>query len=239
MVDPLTVEQVAALMAGEEPNTVVFSNDEATYFRDPESGVTESNGISRVNTAYKALIRAISSGKLEAVLFYDSRPFTEADFQALIAQVESGYSKPNPDFLAGDDERHENGAFIKLNPNWSKTTVKFDDISAWLRNRGIKDGFFFPQKAAPVAYLDPNHPRYSGRLAAAIRAWEAMEDQNLMSGKSPKAAMADWLNQNCKEFGLVYNGNVSNEAIERVSYVANWQTEGGSPKTPTEKPAIL
>ena len=233
LVQPLTVEQAASLIAGEEPSSVMFVNDEATYFSDPESGITESEGISRVNTAYKALKSAISNGELEADLFYESRSLNEADFQALIAQVElSGYSKPNPDFLAEDDETHEDGFFVKKNPNWAKTTVKFDDVVAWLTSRGVTDGFFFPVEEAPRDYLDPNHPRYSVRLAAAIKVWEAMGDENLLAGKATKTAIKDWLESRYKELGLVHKNKISNNAIENVVAVVNWQTVGGAPKTP-------
>lgn len=233
LVETLTVEQAAALIVGEEPSAVVFSNDEATHFRDPESGVTESIGISRVNTAYKALISAISSGKLEAQIFYESRPFNHQDRQELKFLLESSqYSRVTPDILAKDDEIYEDGYYKKRNPNWSKTTLKFDDISAWLKDRGFVDGFFFPKKATLINYLDPNHPRFSSKLAAAIKVWEAMEDQNLLSGKATKDALNQWLESRYKELALVHNGKISNNAIKDVVVVANWQTVGGAPKTP-------
>lgn len=233
LVDPLTVPQVAALIAGVEPDAVVFENEEASYFLDRESGIKDSAGITKVNIAYQAVISAINSDRLEADFFHDSRPFTETDFQALIAQVElSGYNKPNPEFLAKDDETHEDGFFVKKKPNWSKTEVQLDDVAAWLASRGIADGFFFPVKKAPRDYLDTDHPRYSVKLAAAIKVWEAMEDENLLARKSTKTAMTDWLESRYKELGLVHNGKISKNAIENVVSVVNWHTTGGAPKTP-------
>lgn len=233
LVDPLTIPQAAALIAGVEPNTVVFENDEAKYFLDPETGATDSVGISIVNAAYQGLISAIDSSKLSANLHHDSRAISHEDFQQLIFFSESEqYSRPTPDLLAEEDEIFEDGFFKKRNPKWSKTTVKFDDIVAWLTSRGIADGFFFPVEEAPRDYLDSTHPRYSVKLAAAIKVWEAMEDENLLAGKSTKTAMTDWLESRYKDLGLVHNGKISKNAIENVVAVVNWQTTGGAPKTP-------
>lgn len=233
LVDPLTIPQAAALIAGVEPNTVVFESDEAKYFLDPETGTTDSVGITRVNVAFQGMVSAINGGKLNASLYHNSRPIGHEDYQQLKFLVESSqYSRPTAELLAQEDEIFEDGFFKKRNPNWSKTTVKFDDVVAWLASRGIADGFFFPVEEAPRDYLDSTHPRYSAKLAAAIKVWEAMEDENLLAGKSTKTAMTDWLESRYKDLGLVHNSKISKNAIENVVAVVNWQTTGGAPKTP-------
>lgn len=77
-------------------------------------------------------------------------------------------------------------------------------------------------------YLDPSHPRYSPKLAASVLAWEAMEDENLRRGVSPKSAITTWLTDNHKAIGL----NLSKSGIGEVATVVNWKTTGGAPVTP-------
>ncbi len=80
--------------------------------------------------------------------------------------------------------------------------------------------------------MDESHPRYSAKLAAAIKAWEAMDDESLMSGMKPQAAMAAWLESRWAELGLSWDGKRNNTAIAEVAKVANWDLLGGPPKTP-------
>lgn len=234
LVDPLTVQQAAALIAGEEPNAVDFSGGEANHFRDPESGYTDSSGITWIRTAYVALINAILAGNLKAKLIHDSRPVDEADTQDLIDRMESGeYFDVNYSHLAGDDEDHVEGYFIKKKPDWTKTMLDVQTLKEWLISKNMKTGFFFGNEVTVNDYLDMDHPRYSARLAAAIKVWEAMEDENLLSGKSPKIAMAEWLQSRYKELGLIHNEKISKNAIDNVVSVVNWQTGGGAPSTPS------
>jgi hypothetical protein len=87
-------------------------------------------------------------------------------------------------------------------------------------------------------FLDPNHPRYSSKLAAATDVRQAMEDDHgLLIGKSPKIAMKKWLRSRRRKYGLVDAEGKTNElAIEEISKVANWLLKGGAPKTPLQKP---
>jgi hypothetical protein len=118
--------------------------------------------------------------------------------------------------------------------NWAKTTVAVDDIRAWLRSRGIKTGFFFPEPEADPDYLSQSHPNYSTKLAAAIGAWKAVSaDADLRRGKSVKQALAVWLRQHANDFGLTKeDGNPNEQGIEDIAKIANWDTRGGAPKTP-------
>lgn len=85
-------------------------------------------------------------------------------------------------------------------------------------------------KPKVAAYLDPAHPRFSAKLAAAVRAWEAVSESN---GKSIKAELESWLLQHASELGLVKSsGEINQLGIEEVAKVANWQVTGGAPKTP-------
>ena len=125
------------------------------------------------------------------------------------------------------------GAIIyRVNPDWSKSSVSVDVLKAWLSSRGLRKGFFFPDAAMTdiPGYLDPNHLRYAPKLAAAVRAWQAVTDPN---GRSPKQAMDKWLREHAAEFGLSDDEGKPNETgIEEVAKVANWLPGGGAAKTP-------
>lgn len=125
-----------------------------------------------------------------------------------------------------------------------RSIVERDSLVLWLASRGVSGGFFFPDPQVSTApeYLDPQHPRYSDKLAAAVMVWQAMEDENLRRGKSLVTAMKDWLETRYKEFNLVHDhdnpksnykaGDRNDGAIRQVAQVANWLTKGGPPPTP-------
>lgn len=113
-----------------------------------------------------------------------------------------------------------------------ESQVEVYSLRNWLAERGIKAGFFFPDDTAAPDYLDPRHPRYAPKLAAAVKAWQAAESESL-SGRSPKQALVKWLRQNAAKYGLSDEDGKPNETgIEEAAKVANWQPGGGAPKTP-------
>ena len=90
-----------------------------------------------------------------------------------------------------------------------------------------------PQGQSP-AYLDPDHPYYSPKLAAAIAAWEALTaNPALFTSKPPKSAAKKWLTDNAKRLGLIKNdGTINGQGIEEVAKIINWKLTGGAPRTP-------
>lgn len=133
-----------------------------------------------------------------------------------------------------DFESDINGNAYPISDTTSlKSTVDVDSLKAWLKTRGVKTGFFFPEETSPPDYLNKDHSRYSAQLAAAVKVWIAFEDDNLIGAKPPKAAMEDWLNTHYSELGLVHQGKISKTAIEECAKVANWNDKGGATKTPT------
>lgn len=108
--------------------------------------------------------------------------------------------------------------------------IDVESLRAWLARRGLKPAFFFPALTDKPDFLDPNNPRYAPKLAAAVRAWQAVTDPGK---KSAKQALEKWLREHAAEFGLVDDdGNPVNQAVEECSKVANWNQVGGAPKTP-------
>ncbi|MDR3449589.1 MAG: hypothetical protein P4M15_07570 [Alphaproteobacteria bacterium] len=111
--------------------------------------------------------------------------------------------------------------------------LEVDSLKAWLAGRGLKTGFFFPEKPLAQDYLNPKHPRYAPKLAAAVFAWLATDDESAIKGKSPKQALARWLREHAAQFDLADEDGKPNETgIDDAAKVANWQLGGGAPKTP-------
>ncbi|HEH6437449.1 TPA: hypothetical protein SHT55_000010 [Pseudomonas aeruginosa] len=132
--------------------------------------------------------------------------------------------------LTGDQAPIAPGQF-----HLSSTRIDTESIRIWLSSHGITSGFFFPDRNTETpSYLDQSHPHYSPKLAAAVRAWEAVSSQpERLLGKTPKQALQKWLRENAAQYGLSKDGNTSNEqGIEDISKVANWSQAGGVSKTP-------
>jgi hypothetical protein len=128
-----------------------------------------------------------------------------------------------------DDQGYANAAEGTV--DIEKSTVDVDSLIAWLDCRGLKNGFFSRDKTEKADYLDSKHPRYAPKLAAAVKAWLAVEDPG---GKHPKQALSKWLREHASEFGLSDDEGKPNETgIEEAAKVANWQPGGGAPKTPS------
>ena len=115
------------------------------------------------------------------------------------------------------------------------TIVSMDSLKAFLKDGNIKSDFFFPQGTENRTYLNPDSPHYAPKLAAAVKVWEAItDDQNMTNGKTPKQAMEKWLRVHASEYGLTKDdGNPNETGIEEICKVANWMPGGGAAKTPT------
>ena len=115
--------------------------------------------------------------------------------------------------------------------NIHESKVEVDSLRNWLARRGVRKGFFFPTENDAPDYLDPKNLRFAPKLAAAVRAWQAVTDPGK---KSAKQALEKWLNEHAAEFGLVDDdGKPIKQAVEDCSKVANWNQTGGAPKTPS------
>lgn len=117
----------------------------------------------------------------------------------------------------------------------SEALVSVRSLREFLKKRGITGGFFFPEYLDDRNYLDVDNSCYAAKLAAAVKAWEAItSDESRLNGKTPKQAIEKWLREHANEFGLTgADGNPVTAAIEQISKVANWKPEGGAAKTPS------
>ena len=127
--------------------------------------------------------------------------------------------------------------FIEGSIDLTQSTVQVDDLKNWLRQRGMKPAFFFPNDPEKPGYLDKEHPRYAQKLAAAVSAWIAVDTELALGGKSPKQALMKWLRESGVEFGLTDDeGKPNEQGIKECAKVANWKDRGGAPRTPTSNP---
>ena len=139
--------------------------------------------------------------------------------------------------VAYDSVEGEDGEWTRGGLDWHQTTIIVEDLRAWLRLRGIRTGFFFPEPQDDPDYLSKSHEDYSPKLAAAIQAWKVVSaDPAMRRGKTVKQALIIWLRQHANEYGLTKeDGNPNEKGIEEVAKVANWETTGGAPKTATSE----
>jgi len=112
--------------------------------------------------------------------------------------------------------------------------LNVDDLKKWLLSKGIRKHFFFFPEEPEGEFLSRKHPRYSPKLAAAVRAWQAMDDENLHA-KTPKQSVKKWLRLHSTKYGLSDDdGKPLESAIEEIAKIVNWNPKGGAPSTPNE-----
>lgn len=234
LADFLNLEQAAALIAGYDPNLIRYNSQGGVYF-ETETGLTDSCGAHNVQTAFSALKNAVVGGKLKVKIVHDSRPVTNEDSQTLVDMMECGeYFNPGYEQIADDiDCSYKNGYFIRNQPDWEKTLINVDELKTWLESKGFRSEFFFPSATDAPLYLDPKHPRYAPKLAAAVNAWLEIGNLAENNGKSVKQSLMKWLRENASLYRLSDEDGKPNETgIEECAKVANWQDKGGAPKTP-------
>jgi hypothetical protein len=169
----------------------------------------------KVQTTYSALKNSIKDKSLTAQLNY----LTYSGYEMRLKNVRQN-SENVPLDLITKDEFFSNPVI-----DWRETTVTHEDLKQWMLSRNFTSSEFFFGKQAnnEPDYMNPQHSRYSEELAAAVKVWQAMEDENLLLGKSsPKNAMIDWLESRYKELGLIYDGAIGKKRIEDCAKVANW-----------------
>lgn len=226
--DTYTLTDAAALLVGAKPSRVrppskwTLSRYHLARLERPDADVDAlDNKPEAFDAALRSLTHAANRGSLPASRCYS----TDEESMALALDLPPGHE------VVG-----------QLDP--SSTTVDAADLRNWLASRGVKSGFFFPEASDTPDYLDQRHPRYAPKLAAAVKVWLAMEDENLRRAKGAIDAMEGWLETRYKELGLVHErdnpknnvkvGDMNRTAVEEAAKVANWRQNGGAISTPGE-----
>lgn len=221
--DELNVVQAALLVVGEAANLAEYAE-----------GWDVDKRPSGYEAAKTAIIHALKkhkeySDEIEAI-FFDCDVSCSPDagyLESLRGRAITGKLVPKDDIDFNGNRLGPLEGSVDL----LQSTIEVDSLKAWLISRGFRQGFFFPEPVESADYLDPKNPRYAPKLAAAIRAWQAVTDPG---NKSPKKALDKWLRENAADFGLTNDdGKPIEQAIEECSKVANWNQSGGAPKTPT------
>lgn len=206
--DDVTIVQAALLVLDVEPEGVQERVFDAVTFQEP----VKPEGF---DTILAALTSALASDKLKptSIVKIKTRVQTEDDVGA------PAWMDVETDDL-----------------DLRKTTIPVSGLKHWLIEKGIKGKFLFPDgQAHYAAYLDPAHPCYAPKLAAAVQAWLVVtQDRNLLRGKTPKQALEKWLVSNAASYGLIKDDGSLNElAVKEICKVVNWQPAGGAAKTPS------
>ena len=188
---------------------------------------------------FSGITLAIKNKKLNAIIRYPAweqgcgeNPSDDEKIEVLAKLKIHSHDSYN-----GINDNEITTAYIiyKITPDWTLTTVNAEDLKQWLLSKNFKPAFFFDNggKGEPD-YMNPNHERYSPKLAATVKVWLAMEDNNLLEGKAVKDALSSWLENNYHDLGLVYNNKINKQGIEECAKVANWNPDGGATKTPVK-----
>lgn len=223
--DELSVVQAALLIVGVDPAEFPYV-----------MGWQEHERPENFSAALAALTHAIIGGRLPATIRreawergWNEDPEGREHFTRDVELFPD--QKEFPEEAYGAKHR---GILYRSEPDWHLTTILVENLQTWLRSRGFKSGFFFPQAGDTPDFLDPTHNNYAPKLAAAIGAWQAVNhDPDLIKGKTVKQALLKWLRKNAGQFGLTKDdGNPNEQGIEEVAKIANWDTKGGAPKTP-------
>ena len=231
--EDLNIVQAAMLVVGEDPSC-------AKYIEDWE--------VENRPKGYEAAKTAISAGLKNFVLYRQTIDDLESQsdhlrvehrhapdmvqenaesLSALLRRSIEGELMPKEHFdINGNHAGYQEGSIDVY-----RSLVKADSLRDWLKFKGVKSGFFFPEPVETLDFLEPTNPRYAPKLAAAVRAWQAVTDPGK---KSPKQALDKWLREHAAEYGMTNDeGQPIENAIEECSKVANWNPKGGATKTPT------
>jgi len=227
--EELNIVQAALLVVGEEARRAEYVEEQQ------ESGRPKG---------YEAAKTAICGG-LKNFIFYETE-YSKFEKETLHFPRVADALQENHEYLSSLRSRSIEGAlvpesefdmngngigFISGTIDLYKSTVNADSLKQWLRLKGFTTGFFFPEPVETMDFLDPLNTRYAPKLAAAVKAWQAVTD----GGKgSPKQALDKWLREHAAEFRLTSDeGSPIEQAIQDCSKIANWKQTGGAPKTPS------
>nr|WP_315406650.1 hypothetical protein [uncultured Pseudomonas sp.] len=231
--DHLSVQDAAVLTVGEQPSRL-FRNGEHTHLPPTGPDLNDQSSDRAFQAVFSAIKNAVLGGTLKAALRLSTEEQGIFDMPADAGYAPAGLSLGSGTTANDGGNLSVEGSAYRPLPDWQYTTVATADLKAWLVGRGVVTGFFFQDVAEEQpGYLDESHPHYAPKLAAAIRAWEAVtNDMALLRGKTPKKALTKWLNENAAACGLTKDDGMPNSTgVEEAAKVANWKPEGGASKT--------
>ncbi|MEE1920844.1 hypothetical protein V0R50_03390 [Pseudomonas sp. 148P] len=231
--DHLSVQDAAVLTIGERPSRL-FRNGEHTHLPVTGPDFNDRSSDRAFQAVFSAIKNAVLGGTLKAALRISTQEHSFCDTPFDAGDASLGPSSVSGITVNDVGNLSAEGSAYRPRPDWQHTTVATKDLKEWLVSRGVATGFFFPDTDEhQPGYLEKSHPNYAPKLAAAIRAWEAVtSNPELLRGKTPKKALIKWLNENAAACGLTKDdGTPNSTGVEEVAKVANWNLEGGASKT--------
>lgn len=243
--DDLSVIDAALLIVGLNPGVITLignSPETASLVQSVPGGIDKYYHEHDFRAVFKALRSAILTDKVpanitrlcrsanytwfageahaeepqphEVQLYYDALLITPGQMMTNVGVITGGY---------------EGAIFYVKEPDWHQTTVRVEDLKAWLISKNDRPDFFF-SKAEAQELFDEDHPRYSAKLAACVSAWYAIE--TAAPNKTVKQTLERWFRENAAQFGLVDDeGNPLHDVVAELAKVVNWNKKGGAPKT--------
>ncbi|EJF78587.1 hypothetical protein MCO_00614 [Bartonella sp. DB5-6] len=132
-------------------------------------------------------------------------------------------------------------AVMANGPVVAYSSVSLDDLREWLLSCGKRPKLLFPEvdshemKDQKYAFQDDKHPRYAPKLAAVVAAWEAVKEA--APNKTVKQTLEKWLQEHASQYNLLdKKTGEAKKIIAELASVANWEPEGGAPKTTAAAP---
>lgn len=172
---------------------------------------------------------ASAKNKLESQIYPKLKDKCEPIRGELIESIEASELSAKRKYKMQEDNHGKCKRVLDCN----NTTILKKDIKAWLIVKEIDSEVFCVDKFIQAGFLNSGHERYAPKLAAAVSAWLALEDETLLGKKKPFTALENWLTQNASKYNKDTKGVFTYTAIQECARVANWNPEGGAPKTPS------
>ena len=231
--EELNIVQAALSVVGAELDSAEYvdSWDAQTQPKGYQAARTAIYGGLKNFVRYNKELEDLKAEVIQLQLEHPNAPDLDQEneeyFSSLYGRSISGTLVSQSDF----DINGNNAGFIEGTVDAHKSMINADSLKQWLRLKGFTTGFFFPERVETMDFLDPLNPRYAPKLAATVRAWQAVTDAGK---KSPKQALDKWLREHAVEYNLTNDdGKPIEQAIEECSKVANWNPKGGATKTPS------
>ena len=156
-----------------------------------------------------------------------------------IAAREAIRSAIETELVEGQLHKVMRDGFDSAYVEYELSNVQVSSLINWLDERGFTTSAFKKPESKTRGYLDPEHPRFSSKLAAVVEAWESYDLDSTEPG-TPKQRIMKWLRLNASRFGLTNEDGRPNEnVIEELAKVANWLPRGGAPKIKNEEPTTF
>lgn len=212
--DPLSLEDAAALLAGYDPEEINRQQNDTGFDQNhPFLYTMETSLRNAVLSNRLQVMRRVSTGKYHHIR------------------------------MAGDESEGWWEPVDEL--SLSGTLVAVDDLKNWLTSMGVDGGFFFtehegiePGSNRPDP-MNKNSKFYAPKLAAAIEAWETLQqDPKLQDANAVVKEATDWLTENAERLNILWTDPKTGETIppkstiEAMAKIINWNDKGGVNKTP-------